>query len=192
MDPFPLISAFALILLAELGDKTQLLAIMLSSRHSAFPVFLGAMLAFLVVDGTSVIVGGALLGFLPLKWVTLGSGLVFILFGVLTVIRKEKEEFHFKERGFPLFTAFSLVSLMELGDKTQLAAIALSAQSASPLLVLVGVMLAFLVITGIGVVLGARILRLLPTKYLKMGTSALFIVFGTVFVVSSITGISIL
>lgn len=93
---------------------------------------------------------------------------------------------------FPLISAFTLIMLAELGDKTQLAAIALSAQSASPLLVLVGVMLAFLVITGIGVILGARILRLLPMKYLKIGTSALFIIFGTVFVVSSITGISIL
>lgn len=103
----------------------------------------------------------------------------------------KKKEFNFKERGFPLFTALSSVSLMELGDKTQLAAIKLVAQFSSPLLVLVGVMLAFLVITGIGVTLGARLLRLLSMKYLKIGTSALFVLFGIIFVVSSITGISI-
>jgi len=67
MDLVPLVSAFALVALAELGDKTQLTVILLSSRHSAFSVFSGAMLAFFVVDGVGVLVGGALLGRFPIN-----------------------------------------------------------------------------------------------------------------------------
>jgi len=79
-----------------------------------------------------------------------------------------------------------MISLMELGDKTQLASIALAAELGSPLVVLLGVMLAFAVVTGIGVILGARILSLLPERYLEGGASLLFIFFGLVFIVSAI------
>jgi putative Ca2+/H+ antiporter (TMEM165/GDT1 family) len=91
----------------------------------------------------------------------------------------------------PLASVFTLVALAELGDKTQIASITLAAQFASPVQVFAGVMLAFLLITGIGVLLGTKLLRLLPIKYLRMGTAALFIIFGALFIMSSITGISI-
>jgi len=182
----PLISAFTLVFLAELGDKTQLTAIMLSSKSSASSVFVGAMLAFFVVDGLSSLIGGTLLGFLPYRWVRLGSGLIFIIFGVLPLIRK-RERIRKEGEKVTLLKTFSMISLMELGDKTQLASIALAAELGSPLVVLLGVMLAFAVVTGIGVILGARILSLLPERYLELGASLLFIFFGLVFIVSAIT-----
>ena len=78
MDIVPLMTTFAFIFLAELGDKTQLTVVMLSSRTSAISVFGGSMLAFFLVDGASALIGGELLGFLPYKLVSFGSGLVFI------------------------------------------------------------------------------------------------------------------
>lgn len=81
VDIVPLMTSFALVFMAELGDKTQLTAIMLSSKASSRSVFAGAMLAFLLVDGVSALIGGELLTLLPYEWVSLGSGLVFMFFG---------------------------------------------------------------------------------------------------------------
>ena len=183
---FPPLTAFTFVFFAELGDKTQLTTIMLSSKASATSVFAGAMLAFLVVDGVSTLVGGTLLGFLPYRWVRLGSGLVFIIFGVFSLVHKKEEKIKREREEVTVLKTFSMVSLMELGDKTQLASVALAAELGSPLVVLLGVMLAFAVVTGIGVILGTRLLSLLPERYLEVGASLLFISFGLIFILSAI------
>jgi len=192
MNPIvvPLITAFTFVFLAELGDKTQLTIIMLSSKAPATSVFTGAMLAFFMVDGVSTLVGGTLLGFLPYRWVRLGSGLVFIVFGVFSMIRRKEEKTKEERQEVTFLKTFSMVSLMELGDKTQLASVALAAELGSPLVVLLGVMLAFAVVTGIGVILGARLLSLLPERYLEVGSSLLFIFFGLVFILSAMMDIT--
>ena len=77
---------------------------------------------------------------------------------------------------------------MELGDKTQLASIVLAAELKNPLIVLVGVMLAFSVVTGIGIIIGSKLLKLIPEKYVKIGASLLFILFGVSFILTAITG----
>jgi len=187
-----LVFTFTVVALAELGDKTQLAAISLSAKCSPLSVFLGAMLGFFVVDGLSILVGDALASFLPIRWIALSSGLVFIVFGVYTLFSKGEREIKFRERSFSLATSFSLVTLMELGDKTQFAVIALAAKFSSPLLVFIGMMFAFLVITGVGIFFGAKFLKLLPMKYVKKATSALFILFGIIFIVGSLTEINIL
>jgi len=186
IDVVPLITAFTFIFLAELGDKTQLTAIMLSSRASAMSVFTGAMLAFFLVDGVSALIGGELLGFLPYKWVSFTSGLVFMLFGAYSLIRRN-EKIKVEKQKATFLKTFSMVSLAELGDKTQLASIVLAAELRNPLIVLVGVMIAFSVVTGIGVIIGAKFLRLLPGKYLKIGSSFLFILFGFIFILNAMT-----
>jgi len=186
----PLFSTFIIVALAELGDKTQLAAISLCSRCSSRSVFAGAMLGFLVVDGVGVLLGEALATVLPMRWISFGSGLVFIVFGVLTWFSKGKPEVKPKEGGLSLATSFSLVTLMELGDKTQFAVIALAADFYSPVLVFVGMISAFIVVTGLSVLLGARFLRRLPMNHVRRLTAALFVFFGIVFIVYSVTGIS--
>jgi len=191
MDLIPLASTFAVVALAELGDKTQLAAILLSAKRSPLSVFLGAMLGFLVVDGLSVVLGGALADVLPMRWVALGSGIVFVTIGVYTWFSRVEQEIKIKEHSLSLVTAFSLITLMELGDKTQFVVIALAADFSSPLLVFVGMMLAFLLVTGVGIFLGARFLKFLPTKNLKKATSAIFIFFGVIFILGSLAEINI-
>jgi putative Ca2+/H+ antiporter (TMEM165/GDT1 family) len=180
-----LITAFTFILLAEIGDKTQLTTIMLSSRSSAISVFSGAMLAFFLVDGLSAIIGGKLPDFIDCKWINLISGLVFILIGFFSFIYKN-EKIILKNQRMSFFNTFFIVSLMELGDKTQITSIVLAAEFCSPIIVLMGIMLAFSIITGIGIIFGIKILRLLPEKYLKILTSILFIIFGSFFIYNGI------
>ncbi|MEM3406657.1 MAG: TMEM165/GDT1 family protein [Nitrososphaerota archaeon] len=173
-----LITAFTFIFLAELGDKTQITTIVFSSKSSAISVFSGAMLAFFLVDGLSAIIGGKLINFIDYKWINLIAGLIFIFLGFLSFFSKN-EKINLENQKISFFNTFFIVSLMELGDKTQITTIILAAKLCSPIIVLIGIMLAFSIITGIGIIFGVKILRLLPRKYLKILTFILFITFGS-------------
>ena len=81
--------------------------------------------------------------------------------------------------------------LMELGDKTQFAVIALSAEYEFPLLVYVGVMMAFAVITGLGATVGAALTRFAPLKYIQLGSGLIFILFGIVFLINAFLGFTL-
>lgn len=188
MDALPILSAFALILIAELGDKTQLSVISLSCNYKWQHVFVGSMLAFIVVDGISIAIGGTLLAFVPLSIVQVVSGIVFILFGAVPFLRKEKNNdiYPIKRRSnIPLISSFLLIALMELGDKTQILTITLAAQS-SPIPVLLGMIFAFMLLTSIAVFLGTKLVSRLPTNLLKTGTSVLFIILGIISIFSGI------
>ena len=77
-----------------------------------------------------------------------------------------------------LASTFGLIFLAELGDKTQLAAIALSAESKSPVAVFVGAVLALGLVTLIGVAIGGTVTRVIPARYIRMAAGALFIAIG--------------
>jgi putative Ca2+/H+ antiporter (TMEM165/GDT1 family) len=117
MDLTPLIASFILFSLMEFGDKTHIAVITLSMKHRPLLAFAGALGAFAVVDGASVLVGGFIADLIPSFWINLISGGLFLLFGLLT-LRGEEDKVEVEESGRgALASAFSLVSLMELGDK---------------------------------------------------------------------------
>ncbi len=78
-----------------------------------------------------------------------------------------------------LGTAFGLVFLAELGDKTQLATMMLAAGTESPLAVYFGAALAMLLNVGLAVLLGTAVMRVVPQEYIRYGAGGLFIVLGT-------------
>lgn len=179
MNLTPLVSTFAIICLAELGDKTQLTTIALCSKHNPQIIFLTSMLAFSTIGGISIFFGSTLANLLPMLWIKLGSGTVFIATGLYTLLKNGEEKAESCGR-VTFMTSFSLIALMELGDKTHLATIALSARYVSPLLVFAGMITAFLLITGLGVIIGTKIKELLPRSHIKTGSGILFIVFGII------------
>ena len=181
MDLSSLITAFTFVFLSEIGDKTQIAVIMLSSRSSPRSVIVGSMLAFFVVDGVSALIGKEALSHLPHGLIDLTCGFLFLTIGMLSILREEAP-LSLKDLKASTFKAFSMVALMELGDKTQFASVALAAGSSSPWLVLAGIMLAFSLITCSGVALGSRLLRLLPRRQLGLLTSALCLAFGLFFI----------
>lgn len=75
-------------------------------------------------------------------------------------------------------STFGLILLAELGDKTQLAAIAMAAESRSPLAVFMGAVVALALVTLIGVAIGGSLSRVIPARYIRMAAGALFIVVG--------------
>jgi putative Ca2+/H+ antiporter (TMEM165/GDT1 family) len=191
MDFVPFVSTFLLILVAELGDKTQLTIISLASTRKARQVFAGAILAFLVVGSVSLLVGGPLLALLPMNVIQLIAGGVFIFFGLLPWLRKEKEDNRLKGVKSSVFSCFSLVALMELGDKTQIVAITLAAE-ANPFIVFAGMMAALALQTIVAVTIGRKVLNRLSMKWLKIGTSTLFVILGCLSIIGAVLGIAIL
>lgn len=192
MDLTPLIASLTLFSLMEFGDKTHIAVITLSMKNRPLEVFIGALGAFALVDGASVLVGGLIADLIPEFWINVISGVLFLLFGVLTLINKE-DEGEVKEGGKSgLASAFSLVTLMELGDKTQFASFVLAARYGSPVLVFLGIMLGAALITGSGVVIGKGLMRIVPERYLRYAAVALFLIFGVIFLAKAFLGLEIL
>jgi len=189
MSLTPLLASFVLVAVAELGDKTQIAVITLSSRFKAFSVFSGAMLAFLLTTGIAVAIGDALTLLLPLFWLRITAATIFLIFGFYTIIsRKSEAQVKTKETRNAVFSSFSMIMLMELGDKTQFAVIALSAEYESPLLVYLGVILAFALITGLSATVGTALTKIVQLKHIKLGSGIVFILFGIVFLISAVLG----
>lgn len=189
MDPTALLSTFAIIAIAELGDKTQLTVMTLCTKHKPRIILLGSFLALLGIGSASILIGSTITRLLPLFWIKLGSGAAFIIFGIHTLVEEGESSYSCVETTFA--ASFSLVALMELGDKTQLATIALAARFASPFLVFLGMGLSFLLITGAGVLIGSKLRDFLSEKHIKIGSSVVFISFGLIFILGTITGISL-
>ncbi|MCU0862020.1 MAG: TMEM165/GDT1 family protein, partial [Methanomassiliicoccales archaeon] len=152
-----------------------------------------SVLALAAVSLIGVLVGQVLYDFVPAYIVTIAAGVLFIAFGLATVLLPEKEGKEVDERKTSALGAFggifALMALMEMGDKTQLSVIALSAQYGAPLLVLLGAVAAFALVTLAGVMLGAEIGRRVPQRYIKLGSAAVFIIFGVVFLAQALIDI---
>jgi putative Ca2+/H+ antiporter (TMEM165/GDT1 family) len=187
MDLLPLISSFGIIALAEFGDKTQVTIVCLSANKRVKTVFLGAILAFALVDGISALIGGTIAAFIPTQWVGIGAGVAFLVFGVYSLLSKT-EEAKVSNSSLSIARSFSLIALMELGDKTQLSVIALAAEYDAPLMVFIGVMFALTLLTVFGILVGSVISRFVSMKYIKVGSSLVFILFGVLFLFGAITG----
>lgn len=174
-------SAFGLTFVAEFGDKTQLAILTLAARYGWLPVFLGASVAFAVLNALAVTVGAVLARFVPEEVIRYVSAAVFILFGLLS-FRPEKDEEEdgekeAKARG-PFLTSLLVVALMELGDKTQLSLVALTSKYNAPFFIFLGGTLALMATSLIGALVGKGLSRVVPLKYIRWLSGAVFIVFG--------------
>jgi putative Ca2+/H+ antiporter (TMEM165/GDT1 family) len=123
-------SAFVLLFLAELGDKTQLMTMTLAHRYPVRPVVAGVFSAFLVLNLLAIGVGAALYRYVPTELVLVAAGLLFLFFAWRSWCEADGEDEEEGEAvdGRSAFVAsFTLIFVAELGDKTQLALIALAA-----------------------------------------------------------------
>lgn len=191
IDLLPLLSSFFIVALAEFGDKTQIAVVCLSTNHRPRSVFIGALSAFALVDGVSAMIGGAIAPFLPPFWIGLAAGISFLIFGVYALFSKEGTMVKIKEHSRTVTTSFLLIAVMELGDKTQLAVVALSTEYGAPIQVFVGVMLAFTLLTALGAVFGKIISRRMSARYIRIGASFVFVVFGVLFLFEALSGMKL-
>jgi putative Ca2+/H+ antiporter (TMEM165/GDT1 family) len=176
-------SSFTLISLAEIGDKSQLVCIVLASRHRHWPVLLGAFLAFAILNLLAVIFGAGVAAWLPEKVI---AGLVAALFGIfgihalITLNHKCDTDEVVKKPGHNVFiTTFLLILVAEFGDKTQIAVAGL-ASSYGPVYVWLGATMALLLISALGIWFGSTILKKLPIHWLHRLSGIVFLFFALI------------
>jgi putative Ca2+/H+ antiporter (TMEM165/GDT1 family) len=167
--------------LAEIGDKTQLLAFILAARFKKpLPIVAGILCATVVNHGLAGALGAWMTEAVSpdiLRWVL---GLSFIGMAVWTMIpdKIEEEETHVARRlgvfGATLITFF----LAEMGDKTQIATVAMAAHYASPLIVVVGTTLGMLIADVPAVFAGDKLAHKIPMKLVHSVAAGIFALLG--------------
>lgn len=173
------ISSFVLVFLAELGDKSQLMCMLLASRHKPWPVFIGAVLAFLTLNLLAVTIGAGLAEVIPEDALVILAIGLFGFFGVKTLLDADDEDTEIKHSSgrSVITTAFTMVFLAELGDKTQLSVAALAAAE-GPFAVYFGASLALLCTTALGVAGGRYAGQFVAPNVLKKIAGSLFLLFA--------------
>lgn len=179
MDTFLL--AFAIIFLAEMGDKSQLMALAFATRYRAVTVLVAVTGATLLVHAGSVIVGAAFALALPTAAIQVAAGLAFLGFAAWTLRGDEIGEADARRasrsRGWALLTIGSAFFLAELGDKTMLATVTL-ATTEEPWGTWLGSTAGMVAADAIAVAVGATIGTRLPERLIKVLAAAAFVLFG--------------
>jgi putative Ca2+/H+ antiporter (TMEM165/GDT1 family) len=180
-----LVAAFFLplfwVFLAELGDKTQLVALCFAARFPTRVVMAGVFSATLVVHIGSVILGGAADRLMPTAWVRLIAGLAFIGFGIWTIRGDEldDESCRNKQGRSPFWIVATTFFLAELGDKTMLTTVAQAALYPKyAAAVWIGSTLGMVISDGFAIAMGRILGHRLPYKAIKIGAALLFFAFG--------------
>ncbi len=167
--------------LAEIGDKTQLLAFILAARfRKPLPIVAGILIATLVNHGLAGALGAWITSVVSpevLRWV-LGASFLGMAVWTLIPDKIEEEETQVAKRlgvfGATLITFF----LAEMGDKTQLATIALAAHYAAPVIVVIGTTLGMLIADVPAVFVGNRFAAKIPMKVVHSIAAAIFAAMG--------------
>lgn len=185
MELSTFISTFGLIFLAELGDKTQLTAMALALRYPWKRIFIGIAAAFAVLNLAAVLVGKILFLVLPIFWVTLTSALLFLYFGYSTLknaCTAEDDDGPPPTAADAVRTAFLMIFMAELGDKTQLVTASQAAQHSGSLsgmgTVFVASTLALWLVSLIGIFAGKQLVKYIPVCWIHRTAGFMFLVFG--------------
>jgi Ca2+/H+ antiporter, TMEM165/GDT1 family len=173
-----LLAALGLVFLAELGDKTQLVAMGLGARHRLLPVIAGVALAYAATNLLSVAVGGVLGAALPTRAIGIGGGILFLGFALWGLRTPEEDDDDVDvRRGRVVLSVAAAVFLAELGDKTMLATITL-ATDYGWFGTWIGSTLGMVAADALAIVVGRALGRRLPEKAIAYGAAALFFLFG--------------
>lgn len=172
------LSSLAFVVMAEMGDKTQLLAMAFATRYKAATVMAGVFAATVCNHLLAVLAGNYLTGVVPVRYVQIAAAVSFIVFGLWTV---RGDELHGEDRRFdfsPFWTVAVAFFFAEMGDKTQLATIALAAKFHTVMPVLVGTTAGMLVADAIGIGVGITMGKKIPERAVKWIAALIFIFFG--------------
>lgn len=174
------LTSVAVVALAEIGDKTQLLAIVLTARfRKPVPIILGILLATIANHLMAALVGANVAGWLHGAWFLYAVALSFVAMGLWTLVPDKLDD---EETPAPRYGAFltTLVAffLVEMGDKTQIATIALAARFQAVWAVAAGTTIGIMLANAPVVFAGAKLVERLPLKAIRIGAALLFIALG--------------
>ena len=168
--------------IAEMGDKTQLMLIALTSKYKLRDIILGTAAAILVLNGLAVLAGGLVSEFIPDWLIKTIAALAFLYFAASTIAGDEEEE---EEEGkskikFAPLAVFCTFFIAELGDKTQLTAITFGANEgmSAALVVWIGCSLGLFAADILGMLVGYLLKSKTPDGLLNTLAFAIFSIFG--------------
>jgi putative Ca2+/H+ antiporter (TMEM165/GDT1 family) len=179
--------ALLFVFVAEMGDKTQLVALAFATRYRTKIVMAGVFGATLLIHLFSVLLGEAASLALPVFWIKLLAGLSFVGFGIWT-LRGDKldDEDQVKENRFgPLLTVAVTFFLAELGDKTMLATITIASQQRNFVGVWLGSTVGMVIADGLAIIVGKVLGKRLPEKIIKYGAALIFVASGVFTIVEA-------
>ncbi len=179
------LTVLATIFIAEMGDKTQLLLVAMTSKYKVSHILTGTWLATILLNILAVGVGAALSSYLDMRVIKLVAGLAFFYFAYATLRGSgdEDEERGQKGQCGPVLAIFGSFFLGELGDKTQLSAITLAAtytqgSPANAFWVFLGCTLGLILADLLGLIVGVVLKSRMPTSLLNILSFLIFSVFG--------------
>lgn len=174
-----LINSFVLVFVSEMGDKTQLLALVLASRFRRPWTIMSGIFVATVLNHALAAWGGAFLSAQVdasvLRWIL---ALSFFAFAGWILIPDKESELSQTSRFGAFLTTVVAFFMAEMGDKTQLATIALGARYSNTLVVTFGTTLGMLASNALAIFLGEKLLARIPMKWIRIFASALFVLFG--------------
>lgn len=180
------ITAALWVVAAEMGDKTQLLAMAMASKYKVRQVMLGVLIATVLNHALAVALGSYISSLIPMDSIKIVAGIAFLVFGFWTLRGDKIDEDENKKKRFgPVVTVGIAFFIAEMGDKTQLMTISIAATSINPLFILAGTTTGMLIADGIGILGGAWMSKHVPDKYIKWVAGIIFIFFGTLTIYQS-------
>ncbi|MEV1333141.1 TMEM165/GDT1 family protein [Micromonospora costi] len=176
-----LVLSFGVIFVAELGDKSQLMALAFATRYRPLPVLIGITVATTVVHLASVAIGAGVGAVLPTGWISLVAGVAFLGFGAWTLrgdsLTEEERRKAEKASRSAIITVGVAFFLAELGDKTMLATITLATQHGW-VGTWIGSTVGMVAADALAILVGRLLGRRLPEKTIKYGAAVLFAISG--------------
>lgn len=172
------LTAATVVVLAELGDKTQLLAMAFAAKYSWQKVMAGVFAATVANHLFAVLAGVYLGQHIDQRTMGLVAAAAFIVFGLWTIRGDELGDEAEGTKYSPFWTVAIAFFLAEMGDKTQFATITIAAKYQQIVPVLMGTTLGMLVADGIGVIAGIVLHKAIPERELKWFSAIVFIAYG--------------
>lgn len=180
----------AVIFIAELGDKSQLMALTFATRFKTVPVLIGITVATAIVHAVSVIVGAALGATIPTRPITIVAAIAFIVFGLWT-LRGDRLTEEDEARAASISTRHAIVAvgavffLAELGDKTMLATITLATKEGL-LGTWLGSTVGMVAADALAIVVGRQLGARLPERAIRIGAAVAFFVFAAILLIEAL------
>ncbi len=188
MDAFWL--SFGVIFVAELGDKSQLMALTFATRYKAWQVLVGITVATAIVHAGSVLIGGVAAANLPTDVINIVAGIAFLGFALWTLrgdrLSEEESAKASRATAYPVLAVGVAFFLAELGDKTMLATITL-ATTEDLFGTWLGSTLGMVAADALAIVVGRQLGTRLPERGIRIGAAIAFVVFGVLLIVEGLT-----
>ncbi len=178
------LSAFGVVFVAELGDKTQLLAVGFGARYRLRTVAIGLAIGYGAAGAVAAILGGVVGAALPERPIGVAAGALFVIFAVLALSGDDAQSEQVVTGRYAIVSIAATIAIAEMGDKTQLSTAALAANS-NPLAVWIGATAGEVSAGLIGAVAGQRLGTRLDARVLRIASAVLFAAFGVVLLVNA-------